>query len=320
MQTSTRLKRTALVAATCLAAALITACGSGTDDVPEKDATSTNAAFPVTVKSGPLSAPTDLTLDAAPKAIVSLSPTATETLWAIDAGDQVVAVDSESDFPEGVPTTKLSGFEPNVEAILGYSPDLVIAAQDAGGLVAGLEKAGVPVLLLPAPEKLDEAWSQMERLGAATGHPTEAAALVKDVTGALAKAVESSEGAAGKTYFHELDATGFTVSSTTFIGQLYSEFGLKSIADEAKSGDDYPQLSSEYVVSADPDLIMLADVGFGDVTVENVAKRPGWADMSAVKGGNVVGVDPDIASRWGPRLADFAELIGDAAAKLTQAS
>ncbi len=150
---------------------VLAGCG-GVDTVDEatESSPSPDAQFPVEVLSGPIHGGTEITIQGEPAKIVSLSPTATEMLWEIGAGDQVVAVDDQSDYPKDVPTTKLSGYEPNVEAVLEYEPDLVVAADDTGDLVANLEKARVPTLLLPAAEDLEETYSQMERLGAATGH------------------------------------------------------------------------------------------------------------------------------------------------------
>ena len=91
-----------------------------------------------------------VTIKSDPARIVSLSATATEDLYAVGAGSQVVAVDQESDYPAGVPKTSLSGLTPNIEAIAKYNPSLVVASQDSGGLVAGLKKLGVPVLIEPA--------------------------------------------------------------------------------------------------------------------------------------------------------------------------
>src|SRR5699024_1921736 len=158
---------------------------------PDGGSSKAGAAFPVDVLSGPQNGDnTTITVAAEPEAIVSLSPTATEMLWAVGAGDQVVAVDDQSDYPEGVPTTKLSGYKPNIEAILSYEPDLVIASSDAGDLVSALQKAKVPTLLLPSAADLDESYSQIERIGAATGHVAEAAKLVSEMRSDIKKAVD----------------------------------------------------------------------------------------------------------------------------------
>jgi iron complex transport system substrate-binding protein len=110
--------------------------------------------------------------------------------------------------------------------------------------------------------------------------------------------------------YHELDNTFFSATSVTFIGQVYKLLGLRNIADEAKSAAaDYPQLSAEYIVSSNPDLIVLADTKCCKQDLSTVAARPGWAGIAAVRTGEVVGVDDDVASRWGPRVIDFMQAI-----------
>ena len=245
-----------------------------------------------------------------PQRIVSLSPSATESLWAIGAGDQVVAVDDQSNYPPGVPATDLSGYTPNVEAILGYSPDLVIAMDAPADLASGLEAAGVPLLTLEAPATIDDAYAQIEQIGAATGHIGDAAELVADMQTRIAAAVASAPApGTPQTYFHELDDTLYTVTSGSFIGQIYGLFGLENIADAAGEGNPYPQLQPEYVVSANPAMIFLADAQCCGVTAQTVAARPGWVEMDAVREGRIYELDADIASRWGPRIVDMVEYV-----------
>lgn len=253
-------------------------------------------------------APTASEPDQTPSRIISLSPSATETLWAIGAGDQVVAVDDQSNYPAGVPTTSLSGYTPNVEAILGYSPNLVIAMDAPADLATGLKAAGVQLLQLSAPATLDDAYAQIEQIGAVTGRIGEAAELVATMQTEIAAAVASAP-AAPQTYFHELDETLYSVTSASFIGQIYGLFGLQNIADAAGSGNPYPQLQPEYVVSADPAMIFLADAQCCSVTPKSVGERPGWADVAAVRDGRIYELDADIASRWGPRVVDMAQLL-----------
>lgn len=238
-----------------------------------------------------------------PQAIVSLTPTTTEMLYAVGAGEQVVAVDERSDFPSGAPVTDLSGFTPNVEAILGYDPDLVVLSDDSGGVVDGLERAGVEVLLLPAATTLDDTYTQLEQVGAATGHVGEAAELVAQMQVDIEEIVASvPERETPLTYFHELDDTYYTVTDNTYIGEIYGLLGMTSIAT---GSDPYPQLSEELILEADPDVIWLADAQCCGVTPETVAERPGWDQITAVRDGQVHVVDEDLASRWGPRVVDF---------------
>jgi iron complex transport system substrate-binding protein len=299
----------ALLLAVLTSLALAGCGGVDTVDQAADPAAATGDQFPVTVESGPLGGGTEIAIDDEPVSIVSLSPTATEMLWAVGAGDQVVAVDDQSDYPEDAPTTKLSGYEPNVEAILEYEPDLVVAADDTGDLVANLEKARVPTLLLPAVEDLEGTYEQMERLGDATGNPDEATAAVTEMQEGIEQALADAPDAEGVTYFHELTPDLYTAAGSTFIGEVYGLFGLQNIADEAKTRDEYPQLSQEYVVQADPELVFLADGQCCGVAAADVAKRPGWEQVSAVADDQVHVVDEDVASRWGPRVLDFVQQV-----------
>ncbi len=333
MKITTRVGRTA---ATLLATSLLlTACGgddetttdpAAVEETTPDDATidevttdTDMAAFPVTIEAdnGPV------VLDAQPTKIVSLSPTSTEILFAIGAGDQVIAVDDFSNFPAEAPVTDLSGFQPNVEAILGFEPDLVVLSFDPGDVVAGLDAAGVPAIVHGAAVTLDDTYRQIEQLGAAAGHIGGSAELVLAMQTDLdAIVAELPDGAAGLTYYHELDNTYFSATSSTFIGQLYSLLGLENIADAADPDGDsfgFPQLSAEYIVEANPDLIFLADTKCCEATAESVAARDGWDQITAVQQDGVVELDDDVASRWGPRLTEYLRTIADAIEQLLAA-
>lgn len=298
-----------------VAGLLATSCGSGgtrPSAMPEPAAT---ASFPVTIDTaaGPL------TIEAQPERIVSLSATATEMLFAIEAGDQVIAVDEQSDYPPEVPTTDLSGYQPNVEAIASYEPDLVVATSEAG--LKSLAKIDIPLLVHPAATSLDDTYSQLEQLGIATGHVAEAGEQVAAIQSRIDEIVATvGEFDEPPTYYHELDQTYFTATSDTFIGQVYELAGLENIADKAdKAGSGYPQLSAEYIVEADPDLIFLADSECCNQTPEKVARRPGWDQISAVQNNAIFDVGDDISSRWGPRVVDFLQKVVEAVGQLEPA-
>ena len=263
-----------------------------------------------------------VTLSHKPGAIISLSPTATEMLFAISAGPQVIAVDEDSNYPANAPRTKLSGFQPNIEAIAGYAPDLVVASEDLGNLVHGMRALNIPVLLEPAAKTLADSYQQILQLGVATQHPGEAHSLVAKMQGEVASFVASvSKPARHLRVYHELDNTYYSVTSATFIGQVYKILGLDNIADAAAgSAPDYPQLSAEYIVSSNPDLIVLADTKCCAQNLDTVAARPGWSVIRAVQGHQVVGVDDDIASRWGPRVVDFMSAVATHVQALEQAA
>ena len=254
-------------------------------------------------------------VEKAPERIVSLSPTATEMLFAMGAGARVVAVDDQSDYPPEAPRTGLSAFKPNIEAIAGLDPDLVVISEAGGDLRAALENLGIDVVVAPAARTLEDSYRQIELLGDATGRRPDADRVVTGMKDRIASIVAGlPAGAKGASYYHELDPSYFTATSHTFIGGVYSLLGLRNIADPADSaGSGYPQLSAEFILQADPDFVFLADTKCCQQSSHTVAGRDGWSQLSAVRNGTVVALDDDIASRWGPRIPDF---LADVAARL----
>lgn len=295
------------VALLAVMALLGAACGDQAAGPPVPETPADQSDFPVEVEG----ANGTVTIEGRPSRIVSLSPSLTEMLFAIDAGDQVVAVDDQSNFPREAPTTELSGFSPNVEAIAGEEPDLVVLSNDIEDVVTGLGGLDIPVLLLEAPADLSGTYDQIEKLGAATGHVDDAEELVssmkEEITELSGRVPEPEE---PLTYFHELGPELYSATSATFIGSIYELAGLRNIADAVPDqAGGYPQLSEEFIIDADPDFIFLADTKCCEQSLETVAERPGWSDITAVKQEQVVELDDDVASRWGPRVVDFLRTV-----------
>ncbi|OOC52589.1 MULTISPECIES: ABC transporter substrate-binding protein [Nocardiopsis] len=309
---------------------VLTSCGAPDGGEPEAEPTAQEAShtcgvsepdpdrptvgdgtFPVTVTG----ATGEVTIEEAPERIVSLSPSHTEMLFAIGAGDQVEAADEYSDYPEEAPTTSLSGFEPSVEAITEYDPDLVLLARSAEASAEQLDAVGIPSLVIDAAADLEDTYAQIRMLGDVTGHTEEADAEADRVESEFNAIVENvcerTEG--GLTFYQELDETSYAATSDTFVGDVYESFGLVNIADAADedgAAGGYPQLSQEYVVEQNPDLIFLS---YGDEsTVAEVAGRPAFDTVTAVRNDAVYLLDADIASRWGPRVVEFADTVGQA--------
>ena len=263
-------KRLSIVVALVLAAS-VAACGSGgrSDDAPAGNVASPSSepsSFPVAVEgtSG------QVTIDERPERIVSLSPTATEDLFAIGAGEQVIAVD-ESNFPPEAPATDLSGFEPNVEAIAGFDPDLVVFATDPGDLGSSLEGLGITALQLDAAPTLEVAYEQIEQLGLATDHADEARALVDDMRSESKGSCRRRSGVR--------DELLLRARRHLLLGDV--EDLHRAVARAARAREHrrrgrrgerrYPQLSAEYILASDPDLIFLADTVLRPVARDGLA-------------------------------------------------
>ncbi|HEY7563572.1 MAG TPA: helical backbone metal receptor [Acidimicrobiia bacterium] len=309
----------AVVLTACSGAAVTTTAAAPTTTAEPASTTTAAGAYPVTleVANGPV------LIEARPEAVVSLSPTATEMLFAIGAGSQVVAVDSLSNYPAEAPVTDLAAFTPNTEAIAAYRPDLVVTSFDANELLAGLAELEIPTLLLGAATSIEDAYTQIEQLGVATDHVAEASALNAQIASDLEVITSTvTRPSEALSYYYELSPDFFSLTSATFVGQLLGTLGLQNIADPADADGaafGYPQLSSEFVVAADPDLILLADTKCCGQSAATVAARPGWGEMTAVIGGGVVELDDDIASRWGPRVVDLLETVAARVSELAPA-
>jgi len=302
-----------VVAAWVVCAVLAGGCGGSAGEESSGAARSTGAQaeFPVTVRA----ANGSVRVPHVPRRVVSLSPTATETLFAIGADRQVVAVDDQSNYPQEAPRTDISPSQPNLESIARYRPDLVVVSDTSpADLAGGLQKLGVTVLSEPSAQKLDDAYDQIGDLGLATGHREEAERVVERMRSRMERLFAAAPPGSGLSVYHELQPDLYAASSRTFIGGVYERLGLRNVADAAarKAGSDYPQLSSEYLVSADPDLIVLADTKCCHQSAATVRRRAGWGEIAAVRNGDVLAVDTDLAARWGPRLPQFvAQVVAD---------
>lgn len=324
--TAQRTRGIGRAAATLAAALTLIACGS--DDEPASNAASESLApagpessgtvtsdpaatdFPVTVNG----ANGEVTIDERPERIVVLSSSLTEMVFAVGAGDQVVAVDSYSDYPADAPTTDLSAFQPNVEAIAEFEPDLVLLARDRDDLVAALDAAGITSVVLSSAADLDAVYAQVETVGAITGHAKAAEELSGQMrTGIDEQFARLADVTVPATYFYEISTDYHTSTSDAFVGSILSATGMVNIADGVDpSAGAYPQLSAEYVLESDPELIVVAHTDGSVPTVDELAARPGWSTLQAVADGNIVLLDTDLASRWGPRVVELVTTIVDA--------
>jgi cobalamin transport system substrate-binding protein len=306
------MNRRRFVATTLAVLGLVAAAAGCSSSQPDSTGTPgpSAASYPVTVGG--------VTLAKQPTRIISLSPTATEMLFAIDAGPQVVAVDDQSNYPASAPRSTLSGFKPNAEAIASHNPDLVVVQDDPSKVVEALTTLKIPVYVTSAARSMDDAYAQIDALGTLTGHPAQAATLARQIRDNLATIIAGvAKRTTPLTYYIELSPDYYTATSTTFIGSLVGQLGLSNIADTLDTTNSgYPQLHAETIITADPDLILLDDTKCCGQTAGTVAARAGWGKLTAVVHNQVVPLDDDVASRWGPRVVDLLRAVADAVARI----
>ncbi len=269
---------------------------------------STSAAFPVSVKS----ATGTVRIPSRPDRVLSLSASATQMLYEIGAGSQVVGVDKYSTWPANAPRTKFTGYETSAEDYLYLKPDLVIFAFPSATLIEQLQKLQIPTLVIPPATTIANVDSQLAELGTATGHQTGAKSVESSFTADIASAVQHANGdGRGATYYVELDPSNYyTATSSTFIGAEFSLLGMRDIADPASHGSQYPQISPEYLLKEDPDYVFLADTVCCGVNAANFARRPGFRVLTAARLHHVVGVNDSVASQWVPHTMEaFVSLL-----------
>jgi iron complex transport system substrate-binding protein len=300
---------------------LLAACGSDDDSTgrrePVDDPTpiagvSTTSPFPVQyVRSDGKT----LEVPKPAERIVSLSPGATEIIFALGAEGRLVAVDNQADYPPAAAGfgTRVDAYQPNVETIAGLNPDLVIVADNTGGIVEALDRLSLPVLytdLDDSVKTIDDVFGQIGLLGRLTATDAKATELISSLDARVDAVEEKLTGlpnTRGPKVYHELDATFYSASTGTFIGSIYRTLHAQNIAGDG-GGTSYPQLTQEAIIAADPDIIVLADEEFG-VSIDSVRARPGWNAIKAVAENRIYAIDPDIISRPGPRIVDALEQL-----------
>jgi cobalamin transport system substrate-binding protein len=251
---------------------------------------------------------TPVTIPAEPTKIVSLTPAATEILFALGAGDRVVGKVQDISLypPEAAAIPDVASFPnpPDVEKIVSLGSDLVIAGGDGftpSDTIQQLRSFGVPVLVLFAPD-VPTAYQDIELIGAAVGRPAQAATVVETIRAAFQDVKLAVSGLPAPRVYYELDATnGYFGPAPDYFGTgMMTEAG----GDPLTSGTPgVYQIQAEQILAFDPQVILLGDAAYG-VTPDQVSARPGWGTLSAVKTGDVRPIDDVIVTRPGPRLAD----------------
>lgn len=268
----------------------------------------TSVAFPLVITDD---AGRQVTIERIPERILSIAPSNTEMLFALGLADRVAGVDSYSNYPpEAAEKVQIGDYiDPDMEAIAAVEPDLIFGtAAHMATVLPNLEALGLPTIIIE-PTNLDEVLRGIDLMGEATGVPDRAYGLVCELQGRVDAVTSAIAGTPRPRVFFELSPDLFTAGPGTFVDDILTRAGGENIA--ATAAEAWPQLSAEAVVSADPEVILLADHAAG-VTPEDVSARPGWQAMSAVEDGRIVTVDPDLVARPGPRVVDGLEAVAAA--------
>lgn len=250
-----------------------------------------------------------VTLDKEPMRIVTMIPSHTEIICALAACEKLVAVDEFSNYPLEVNALENLGsaYSPNIEAIVALAPDLVLV-DEYSGIADALRGLGI-VVYAGTAQSFEEVFEMFMVIGALINRETEAAVLSGEIQGSIAAIEALVADREPKTVYFEIDATPYSVGPGSFIGVLLEKAGAQNIV-EATLGD-FPQLDPEYIVAADPDVIILADAPYGE-SRESLAARAGWDSLSALKTGSVFELSQeqvDMSNRSGPRIAEAVELF-----------
>jgi iron complex transport system substrate-binding protein len=282
--------------------------------VPALDPTVSAAAdvaggFPLSIADA---AGRKVTIAKAPQRIVSLAPSTTEILFALGLGGKVVAVDNFSDYPADVTALpKIGDLKVNFEQVVAKSPDLVLAAAiTSPDAVKKLEDLKLTVVVVgSATSTMDNIQSDITLVGKVSGTQAQAQQVIEGMRKKLdsLKAKAATARSKPRVYW-ELDGTDptkpFTVGPGGFVNDIITLAGGENTF--AKSTTPYAQISSEQVVSANPDIIIMSDAAYG-VTVDALKARKGWNVVNAVKNNKVFPIDDNLVSRPGPRVVDGLE-------------
>ena len=275
------------------------------------------AAFPIELTDD---AGRSVTIDAAPERIVSLAPSNTEIVCALDACDRLVGVTDFDDFPAEVTDVPdvVIGAVVDPELVVEAEPDLVLAAgneQTPSAVIEQLDELGLTVLVL-YPETLDEVYADIELVATALDASDEAEGLIDGMRERVDAVTEAVADADRPRTFYEVFYSDviYTAGDGSFLAALIDLAGGEPI-----TGDAMGVIDAEALVAADPELILLGTASYDpslaepEAALQTVSARPGWAELTAVREGAVVPyLDDIVTTRPGPRIVDGLEALARA--------
>ncbi|EPD51200.1 hypothetical protein HMPREF1210_01797 [Paenisporosarcina sp. HGH0030] len=297
--------------ATALAAILLTACGQEEAKPADSKTQDTEigqeaSQFPLTIKDV---TDNEITLEEAPKAIVSMIPSNTEILYALGLEEEVVGVSDYDNYPEEVASKeKIGGQEFNVEKIISLNPDLVLAHESGLGVgeagIKQLRDAGLNVYVVKSAVSFDEVYDTMTTIGQATGKIKEAEEMVQTMKDEVATIQEkASTIETKKKVFAEISPSPeiYTAGNNTFMNEMIEILNAENIASDLEG---WIMMDPEEIVKRNPDVILTTYGNYVPDAAEQVLTREGFGTVTAVKNKAVIDVDADTTSRQGPRLTE----------------
>ena len=271
-----------------------------------------SASFPVTITDDD---GVSVTLDAAPRRLITFAPSVTEIVYALGLGDELVGVSGKyDDYPPAAKQVQEVGgagdfgVDPNIETVVSLEPDLLLTIEGGDAWKSRLRELGVPVFTLDATG-LDDLLHDIDTVGRLTGAVEAATALTARMAAEDRRIEDAVAGEARVSCFFEVYYPPLTtVGPGTFISDLLDRAGCDSTSASATS--DYPQWSVDDLVRDSPDVYLVSSES--GVSPDAVQKRPGFDAIDAVASGAVVLIDSDLVSRPGPRIVDGLRLLAEA--------
>ena len=256
----------------------------------------------------------DVSIPMPAQRILSIAPSATEILFAIGAGDQVVGREDTADFPPEVldlPSIGSTYETLNTEAIVAMAPDLVLAAMiNSPEHVQKIEDLGIPVYVLGNPLVFEDLYLILERAGKLTGRDAEAADLIEALRTRVDGVTAALSGVEPKSVYYEVDGMDpmapWTIGAGTFQDVLITMAGGENVTADIEF---YGQINLEELVARDPEVMIFSQSVWVTTSPESVAERPGWSQITAVANGAVYGIEGNWIDRPGPRLVNAYEAL-----------
>lgn len=251
----------------------------------------------------------ELTLSSEPKRIVSLIPSLTETLYAIDAGARVVGVTSYDNYPAEAQLNAEYVFEdalnPNLEQIIALNPDLIVMGPYNEELTEKIRSLNIPVAKYD-PQNIDQVYQTIEGLGMITNKNDMAFELVSTMKEKEEAIIEKTKVISDNERVNvwvEIAQDYWTAGKGTFIDELVTKAGGINIVNE----NGWIQYSEEQIIASNPEVIITTYGYYDPNAVDNVYTRTGWQSIDAVVNKSVVNINDDLVNRPGPRIIDGLE-------------